>query len=75
MITGGTIGAIMSGLIALVIAWIRWKKSPEAKRKRETKEHYRRDKEIADKDHDAKSKRLSNLLDSLRRHNRRNSKR
>lgn len=70
MLTGGTIGAIISGLITLIIAWIGWKKSPEAQRKRKEKEHYKRDEEIANQDHDAKSQRLSNLLDRLRKNNR-----
>lgn len=74
MITGGTVGAIISGVIALALALLKWKKSPEAKRKREAKEHYKRDKAIAEKDHDAKSSHLSDLMDSLQRKGGRNSK-
>ena len=70
MITGGTLGAIISGIIALILAYVGWRKSPEAKGKRDIKNREERREELANKDVIAIGKRLSDGYHRLRKKNR-----
>ncbi len=61
-----TILTILAGLIGIAGIIIKSRYSKESKKKRNDHE---RDKEIAGKDHVAKSRRLSNLLDAVKLRN------
>ena len=61
-----TILIILAGLVGIAAIIIKKRYSKEATKKRNDHE---RDKEIAEKDHVAKSKRLSDLLDAVKLRN------
>lgn len=53
---------LLAVLLSILVGLVQWHNSPEKKKERNSDE---RDREIADKDHIAKSKRLSDLVDSV----------